>query len=156
MGIRMQDRDREVFVIVNYDFEYITEDGKEVWMKEGEILLLLSRTNNDWWQVCLKSDRIICYPLSLTTQYACRIWGRCQTFNGLFINKNAMRPGRKFCRWLCRVFSCGPHRRVETVGTITLRYFHFPLLGPGETHDNCGVQSSPAPESPPNVSIMRA
>ena len=92
MGIRMQDRDREVFVIVNYDFEYITEDGKEVWMKEGEILLLLSRTNNDWWQVCLKSDRIICYPLSLTTQYACRRWGRCQTFNGLFINENEAWP----------------------------------------------------------------
>ena len=52
MGIRMQERDREVFVMVNYDFEYITEEGKEVWMKEGEILLLLSRTNNDWWQVC--------------------------------------------------------------------------------------------------------
>ena len=55
MGIRMQERDREVFVMVNYDFEYITEEGKEVWMKEGEILLLLSRTNNDWWQVCLKT-----------------------------------------------------------------------------------------------------
>ena len=55
MGIRMQERDREVFVMVNYDFEYITEEGKEVWMKEGEILLLLSRTNNDWWQVCPKN-----------------------------------------------------------------------------------------------------
>ena len=92
MGIRMQDRDREVFVIVNYDFEYITEDGKEVWMKEGEILLLLSRTNNDWWQVCLKRGHDIYYQLSLTTQYACRIWGRCQTFNGLFINENEAWP----------------------------------------------------------------
>ena len=49
MGIRNQDRD--VFVMVNYDFEYITEEGKEIWMKEGEILLLLSKTNGDWWQV---------------------------------------------------------------------------------------------------------
>ena len=49
MGVRMQERD--VFVVVNYDFEYITEEGKEVWMKEGEVLLLLSRTNSDWWQV---------------------------------------------------------------------------------------------------------
>ena len=49
MGIRVQDRD--VFVMVNYDFEYITEEGKQVWMKEGEILLLLSKTNGDWWQV---------------------------------------------------------------------------------------------------------
>ena len=30
MGIRVQDRD--VFVMVNYDFEYITEEGKEVTM----------------------------------------------------------------------------------------------------------------------------
>ena len=51
MGIRSKDRD--VFVMVNYDFEYITEDGKEIWMKEGEILLLLSKTNGDWWQVNL-------------------------------------------------------------------------------------------------------
>ena len=41
----------EVFVVVSYDFEYHTEEGKEVWMKEGEILLLLAKTNNDWWQV---------------------------------------------------------------------------------------------------------
>ena len=53
MGIRIQERDRDVFVMVNYDFEYITEEGKEVWMKEGEILLLLSKTNGDWWQVIL-------------------------------------------------------------------------------------------------------
>ena len=56
MGIRSKDRD--VFVMVNYDFEYITEDGKEIWMKEGEILLLLSKTNGDWWQVNL----LIFYP----------------------------------------------------------------------------------------------
>ena len=49
MGIRNKDRD--VFVMVNYDFEYITEEGKQIWMKEGEILLLLSKTNGDWWQV---------------------------------------------------------------------------------------------------------
>ena len=53
MGIRIQERDRDVFVMVNYDFEYITEEGKEVWMKEGEILLLLSKTNGYWWQVIL-------------------------------------------------------------------------------------------------------
>lgn len=56
MGIRMQERD--IFVVVNYDFEYITEEGKEVWMKEGEILLLLSRTNNDWWQVSWRLELI--------------------------------------------------------------------------------------------------
>ena len=139
MGIRMQDRDREVFVIVNYDFEYITEDGKEVWMKEGEILLLLSRTNNDWWQVCLKVAIISVIPNNQVCIHA--EYGVDAKHLMVYLLMR-MRPGRKFCRWLCRVFSCGPHRRVETVGTITLRYFHFPLLGPGETHDNCGVQSS--------------
>lgn len=53
MGMRLQGRD--VFVVVSYDFEYITEEGKEVWMKEGEVLLLLSKTNNDWWQVDVTS-----------------------------------------------------------------------------------------------------
>jgi len=55
MGMRLQGRD--VFVVVSYDFEYITEEGKEVWMKEGEVLLLLSKTNNDWWQVIRRGDR---------------------------------------------------------------------------------------------------
>ena len=51
MGLRSGNKGKDTFVVVSYDFEYITEEGKEVWMKEGEILLLLSRTNNDWWQV---------------------------------------------------------------------------------------------------------
>jgi len=55
MGMRIQGQ--EVFVVVSYDFEYHTEEGKEVWMKEGEILLLLTKTNNDWWQVIRRGDR---------------------------------------------------------------------------------------------------
>lgn len=55
MGMRIQGH--EVFVVVSYDFEYHTEEGKEVWMKEGEILLLLTKTNNDWWQVIRRGDR---------------------------------------------------------------------------------------------------
>ena len=49
MGMRGGGRDS--FVVVSYDFEYSTDDGKRVWMKEGEVLLLLAKTNNDWWQV---------------------------------------------------------------------------------------------------------
>ena len=37
---------------VAYDFEYLAEDGKRVFMKENEILLLINKTNHDWWQVC--------------------------------------------------------------------------------------------------------
>ena len=49
MGVREGGKDS--LVVVSYDFEYTTEEGKRVWMKEGEVLLLLARTNNDWWQV---------------------------------------------------------------------------------------------------------
>lgn len=41
----------QVFVQVAYDFEYVAEDGKRVYMKENEILLLINKTNHDWWQV---------------------------------------------------------------------------------------------------------
>ena len=51
MGLRSGSKGKDTFVVVSYDFEYITEEGKEVWMKEGEVLLLLSKTNGDWWQV---------------------------------------------------------------------------------------------------------
>ena len=91
MGIRMQERDREVFVMVNYDFEYITEEGKEVWMKEGEILLLLSRTNNDWWQVCLKKHK--CLNSSIQTFYWSRIksgLASCQVFKRQFFNERTL------------------------------------------------------------------
>lgn len=47
----------QVFVSVAYDFEYVAEDGKRVFMKENEILLLINKTNHDWWQVL---DRNIC------------------------------------------------------------------------------------------------
>ena len=40
------------FFSVAYDFEYLAEDGKRVFMKENEILLLINKTNHDWWQVC--------------------------------------------------------------------------------------------------------
>ena len=49
MGMRLVGKDS--LVVVSYDFEYTTEEGKRVWMKEGEVLLLINKTNNDWWQV---------------------------------------------------------------------------------------------------------
>jgi len=41
---------QQVFLSVAYDFDY-EGDGKRVAMREGEILLLISKTNRDWWQV---------------------------------------------------------------------------------------------------------
>ena len=40
-----------VFVQVAYDFDYVGEDGGQVVMRENEILLLINKTNHDWWQV---------------------------------------------------------------------------------------------------------
>ncbi len=42
---------QQVFVKVSFDFDYLGEDGKRVFMREGEVLLLISKTNKDWWQV---------------------------------------------------------------------------------------------------------
>ncbi len=44
-------REQQVFVNVAFDFEYVAEDGKKVFMKENEVLLLINKTNRDWWQV---------------------------------------------------------------------------------------------------------
>ena len=65
MGLRSGSKGKDTFVVVSYDFEYITEEGKEVWMKEGEVLLLLSKTNGDWWQVGFHSqDSGVIHPSS--------------------------------------------------------------------------------------------
>ena len=37
-------------VLVLFDFEYSTEEGKVVRMKRGEQLLVIKKTNPDWWQ----------------------------------------------------------------------------------------------------------
>lgn len=44
-------------VEVLYDFEYSTKDGQKVSIKEGEKLLLIKKTNNDWWQVIRSTGR---------------------------------------------------------------------------------------------------
>jgi len=50
----------QIFVSVAFDFDYEGDDGKRVAMREGEILLLISKTNRDWWQV-----RLILIPLAV-------------------------------------------------------------------------------------------
>ncbi|GIY84234.1 rho GTPase-activating protein 12 [Caerostris darwini] len=46
----------DVYVQVLYDFHYRTENGEEVTMKAGEELLLLKKSNENWWQVIRDSD----------------------------------------------------------------------------------------------------
>ena len=42
---------QQQFVQMAFDYDYVAEDGKKVLMREGEVLLLLNKTNHDWWQV---------------------------------------------------------------------------------------------------------
>ena len=42
---------QQAFVSMAFDYEYVDEGGKKVFMREGEVLLLLNKTNHDWWQV---------------------------------------------------------------------------------------------------------
>lgn len=51
-------------VEVLYDFEYATKDGQVIAIKEGEKLLLLKRTNEDWWQVIRCTGRPFYVPSS--------------------------------------------------------------------------------------------
>ncbi|CAA9997726.1 unnamed protein product, partial [Nesidiocoris tenuis] len=51
-------------VEVLYDFEYTTKDGQQVTIREGEKLLLLKKTNDDWWQVIRCTGRPFYVPSS--------------------------------------------------------------------------------------------
>ena len=51
-------RGDRVFVQVAYDFDYVAEDGSQVIMRENEILLLINKTNHDWWQVRQKNRSV--------------------------------------------------------------------------------------------------
>ncbi|KAG8194018.1 hypothetical protein JTE90_003619 [Oedothorax gibbosus] len=46
----------EVYVQVLYDYLYHTDDGSEIKMKAGEELLLIKKSNENWWQVIRNSD----------------------------------------------------------------------------------------------------
>lgn len=46
----------DTYVEVLYDFQYSSEDGNEVKIKAGEELLLLKKSNENWWQVIRNSD----------------------------------------------------------------------------------------------------
>lgn len=46
-----------VNVRVVYDFEYTTKYGRNIKINSGERLLLIKKTNNDWWQVIRSTDQ---------------------------------------------------------------------------------------------------
>lgn len=55
-------------VRVLYDFEYKTRENKSVSIKEGEKLLLLKKTNDDWWQVIRSSGRPFYVPATFVKE----------------------------------------------------------------------------------------
>lgn len=58
----------DIKVRVLYDFEYKTRENKSVSIKEGEKLLLLKKTNNDWWQVIRSSGQPFYVPATFVKE----------------------------------------------------------------------------------------
>lgn len=58
----------DIKVRVLYDFEYETRENKHVSIKEGEKLLLLKKTNDDWWQVIRSSGRPFYVPATFVKE----------------------------------------------------------------------------------------
>lgn len=71
----------DIDVKVLYDFEYTTKDGKQVFIKQGEKLLLIRKTNDDWWQVIRKSGRPFYVPASYVEE--------TNSNDGVIVNKFA-------------------------------------------------------------------
>jgi hypothetical protein len=55
MSSSRSDSREEEKVVVLFDFEYPTDSGKVVRMRKGEQLVVIKKTNPDWWQ-CRRSD----------------------------------------------------------------------------------------------------
>uniref|UniRef100_UPI00358F1886 rho GTPase-activating protein 12-like n=1 Tax=Myxine glutinosa TaxID=7769 RepID=UPI00358F1886 len=49
-GEEMTESDRTM-VEVKFDYSYTTEAGREVVIHQGDVFLLVNKTNDDWWQV---------------------------------------------------------------------------------------------------------
>lgn len=55
-------------VRVLYDFEYKTRENKHISIKAGEKLLLLKKTNDDWWQVIRSTGRPFYVPATFVKE----------------------------------------------------------------------------------------
>lgn len=58
----------DIKVRVLYDFKYKTRENKHISIKEGEKLLLLKKTNDDWWQVIRSSGRPFYVPATFVKE----------------------------------------------------------------------------------------
>lgn len=58
----------DIKVRVLYDFDYKTRENKHISIKEGEKLLLLKKTNDDWWQVIRSSGRPFFVPATFVKE----------------------------------------------------------------------------------------
>lgn len=76
----------EVYVEVLYDFKYYTEDGNEIKIKAGEELLLLRKSNENWWQVIRSSEE---NPFYAPSNYLTIIGLKCkESLESIDVNSN--------------------------------------------------------------------
>lgn len=83
----------EVYVQVLYDFKYYTEEGNEVKIKAGEELLLLKKSNENWWQVIRNSGES---PFYAPSNYLSVIGLNCkETIESVDVNSNFTEDNQK-------------------------------------------------------------
>lgn len=76
----------EVYVEVLYDFKYYTEDGSEIKIKAGEELLLLRKSNENWWQVIRSSEE---NPFYAPSNYLTIVGLKCkESSESIDVNSN--------------------------------------------------------------------
>lgn len=76
----------EVYVEVLYDFKYYTDDGNEIKIKAGEELLLLRKSNENWWQVIRSSEE---NPFYAPSNYLTVIGLKCkESSESIDVNSN--------------------------------------------------------------------
>lgn len=76
----------DIYVKVLYDFQYSSEDGNEIKIKAGEELLLLKKSNENWWQVIRSSDG---NPFYAPSSYLTVIGLKCkETSESVDVNSN--------------------------------------------------------------------
>lgn len=83
-------------VRVLYNFEY-SKDGRKVWMKEGEALSLLKKTNPDWWQVIRKNEKKAFFvPAAYVEEVSLEKIGKSQSSKNVASSEStkSLPPGR--------------------------------------------------------------
>ncbi|XP_076844066.1 rho GTPase-activating protein 27 isoform X2 [Brachyhypopomus gauderio] len=135
-------------VLVNFQYEYTTQDGKQVSIKPNERYFLVAKTNDHWWHVCQDENA---EPFFIPAEYVTELplEGDCVPFTPISLLAPLIPPPE----WVEQDFpELVPPSAEEGSGPT----HSVPLFVKSAENDGHGVLTSSIPEGPCESGLLDA